>query len=105
MNLVASAAELYTDPNAIARHYTRFDVAHRLLFTGHSHQAWPDCAWEGHTRAIDAAARLVDDKREAASAGAQRVRAGGARRRKYVYIYMEGSRFRAAAATWKPTST
>ncbi len=79
MNLVASAAELYTDPNAIARHYTRFDVAHRLLFTGHSHQAWPDCAWEGHTRAIDAAARLVDDKWEAASACAERVRAGYAR--------------------------
>lgn len=49
-------------------HYTRFDVGNRLLFTGHSHQAWPDAAFSGQTEAFDTAARLVDDKWEAAFA-------------------------------------
>jgi len=35
-------ASLYASPNAIARHYSQFRVAERLLLTGHSHQAWPD---------------------------------------------------------------
>ena len=50
------AEELYRSPNALAAHYTRFRVAERLLLTGHSHQAWPDRAFEGQCRAwLDAA--------------------------------------------------
>lgn len=47
-------------------HYSHFDVANRLLFTGHSHQAWPDVALEGMQEAFQAAAREVDNKWETA---------------------------------------
>jgi kynureninase len=67
-------------PNALAAHYARFDVANRLLLTGHSHQAWPDVAREGQLAAWDDAARHVDEKWERAFAMADRVRAGFARR-------------------------
>ena len=43
-------------------HYSRFDVANRLLFTGHSHQAWPDVAREGQLEYFDVCAREVDKK-------------------------------------------
>lgn len=72
-------ASLYATPNALAVDYTRFDVANRLLLTGHSHQAWPDRAFDGHTRAWDDAARLVDEKWVAAFDRADRVRRGFAR--------------------------
>jgi len=67
---------LYRTPNALAPHYTAFRVADRLLLTGHSHQAWPDCAREGQLRAWDDAAELVDEKWERAFAQADRVRRG-----------------------------
>ncbi|MEX0779173.1 MAG: hypothetical protein WD491_07710 [Balneolales bacterium] len=47
-------------------HYRKFDVDNRMLFTGHSHQAWPDVAYEGQMEAFEEAARLVDNKWEAA---------------------------------------
>ncbi len=47
-------------------YYSNFDVANRLLFSGHSHQAWPDVARKGLTEAYDTAARDVDTKWEAA---------------------------------------
>ena len=68
--------ELYREPNALARHYSRFRVAERLLLTGHSHQAWPDCGFDGHRRAWEDAARLVDAKWEEAFERGDRVRAG-----------------------------
>jgi selenocysteine lyase/cysteine desulfurase len=43
-------------------YYFSFDVANRLLFTGHSHQAWPDVAREGQTEYFDVCAREVDNK-------------------------------------------
>jgi len=43
-------------------HYSRFDVANRLLFTGHSHQAWPDIAREGIYESFETAAQKVDTK-------------------------------------------
>jgi selenocysteine lyase/cysteine desulfurase len=46
----------------LSRHYKKFDVANRLLFTGHSHQAWPDIALDGLLEGFDVAARLVDTK-------------------------------------------
>ena len=67
-------------PNALAADYARFDVANRLLLTGHSHQAWPDVAREAQLAAWDDAATLADDKWERAFEQADRVRAGFARR-------------------------
>ena len=68
--------ELYRSPNRLAPSYAAFRVADRLLLTGHSHQAWPDCAREGQLRAWDDAALLVDEKWERAFAMADRVRRG-----------------------------
>lgn len=68
--------DLRADPNPLATHYSRFRVAERLLLTGHSHQAWPDCAFEGQQRAWHDAAEWVDDKWARAAAEADRVRAG-----------------------------
>jgi selenocysteine lyase/cysteine desulfurase len=72
-------ASLFASPNALAPHYSRFGVAQRLLLTGHSHQAWPDCALEGQVKAWEDAARYVDEKWEHALARAERVREGFAR--------------------------
>jgi kynureninase len=68
--------DLYRAPNALAANYGAFRVHERLLLTGHSHQAWPDCALEGHTQAWHDAALLVDEKWERAFAMADRVRQG-----------------------------
>jgi selenocysteine lyase/cysteine desulfurase len=73
-------AALRRTPNALAADYARFDVANRLLLTGHSHQAWPDVARDAQLAAWDDAARDVDDKWTRAFARADRVRAGFARR-------------------------
>jgi kynureninase len=62
--------------NPLAAHYSRFRVAERLLLSGHSHQAWPDVAFDGHVEAFDDAARHVDEKWERAFAKADEVRAG-----------------------------
>jgi kynureninase len=70
---------LYASPNALAAHYTRFRVGERLLLTGHSHQAWPDCAERGQLQAFADAAELVDRKWERAQERAARVRSGFAR--------------------------
>lgn len=60
----------------LAAHYTRFRVGHRLLLTGHSHQAWPDVAFDAQQRAWLDAAALVDDKWQRAAAVAVEVQAG-----------------------------
>lgn len=70
------ATDLYREPNALASSYSRFRVDQRLLLTGHSHQAWPDCALAGQQRAWEDAAELVDDKWERAFAEADKVREG-----------------------------
>lgn len=67
------------DPTALARHYTRFRVAERVLLTGHSHQAWPDVGFAAQQQAWLDAAEYVDDKWDRAFAMADRVRAGFAR--------------------------
>jgi kynureninase len=46
----------------LAQHYSRFRVGERILLTGHSHQAWPDIAFDAQQRAWLDAAELVDDK-------------------------------------------
>jgi kynureninase len=77
--MTLDAEALYASPNALAGDYSRFDVGSRLLLTGHSHQAWPDRAFDGQARAWEDAARLVDGKWEAAFERAERVRRGYAR--------------------------
>ncbi|MEX0843741.1 MAG: hypothetical protein WD022_00595 [Balneolaceae bacterium] len=52
--------------NQLTPHYSHFRVSERLLFTGHSHQAWPDIAREGQLEYFDVCARDVDNKWEAA---------------------------------------
>jgi len=66
-------------PNPLAPHYSRFRVAERILLTGHSHQAWPDVAFEAQQRAWLDAAELVDGKWDRAFEQATRVRGGFAR--------------------------
>jgi kynureninase len=57
-----TVASLSASPNTLAEHYSAFRVSERLLLTGHSHQAWPDVAFEGQKRAWLDAAELVDGK-------------------------------------------
>lgn len=63
----------------LQKHYRKFAVADRILLTGHSHQAWPDVAFDGQMQAIEDAARYVDDKWGPAFEQADAVRAGYAR--------------------------
>ena len=72
-------ADLYRRPNALAPYYARFGVENRLLLTGHSHQAWPDCGLVGQLDAWSDAAEFADEKWERAFTKAARVQAGFAR--------------------------
>lgn len=74
-----TASDLRTSPNPLARHYTRFRVAERMLLSGHSHQAWPDVGFEGQMEAWNDAAEFVDEKWLRAEAKAERVRRGYAK--------------------------
>jgi kynureninase len=67
------------DPVDLAKHYSRFRVTERVLLTGHSHQAWPDIAFEAQQRAWLDAAEQVDDVWERAFEKANDVRRGFAR--------------------------
>jgi selenocysteine lyase/cysteine desulfurase len=60
----------------LASYYSRFRVGDRLLLTGHSHQAWPDVAFDAQQQAWLDAAQFVDDKWERAAQIADDVRAG-----------------------------
>ncbi len=70
---------LYRTPNALVPHYSRFLASDRLLLTGHSHQAWPDCGFDAQQQAWLDAAEYVDEKWERAFNLADRVRRGFAR--------------------------
>ena len=67
------------NPGELAKHYSRFRVTERILLTGHSHQAWPDVAFEAQQQAWLDAAELVDDVWEVAFEKANEVRRGFAR--------------------------
>ena len=71
--------DLHQNPNAIAADYSRFRVTARLLFSGHSHQAWPDCCFDAQLQSWRDAAEFVDGKWERAFAKADDVRRGYAR--------------------------
>ncbi|MCH8829884.1 MAG: kynureninase [Planctomycetes bacterium] len=73
------AEDLFRSPNAIAADYSRFGVAERLLLSGHSHQAWPDCSFAAQQQAWLDAAECVDEKWERAFAKTDEVRRGYAR--------------------------
>ena len=47
---------------ALQPHYSHFNVSNRLLFTGHSHQAWPDAAFTGIQEYMRVVAEQVDTK-------------------------------------------
>src|SRR5947208_1093362 len=64
------------NPEDLAKHYTRFRVTERILLTGHSHQAWPDVAFEAQQQAWLDAAELVDDVWDKAFEKANAVRRG-----------------------------
>lgn len=64
------------DAEGLARHYSRFRVGDRVLLTGHSHQAWPDVAFEAQQQAWLDAAEFVDDKWDRAFGVADEVRSG-----------------------------
>ena len=67
---------LYDSPNALASDYRSFRVTERCLLTGHSHQAWPDVAFDGQRQAWLDAADLVDGKWDRAFEMAEGVRRG-----------------------------
>jgi selenocysteine lyase/cysteine desulfurase len=67
------------NPADLAKHYTRFRVGERILLTGHSHQAWPDVAFEAQQQAWLDAAEFVDDVWDKAFEKANEVRRGFAR--------------------------
>jgi kynureninase len=71
--------ELYKSPNALAQYYSNFRVAERLHLTGHSHQAWPDCGFDGQKQAWLDAAEYADEKWERSFAKAELVRKGFSR--------------------------
>jgi len=68
--------ELRAHPNPLAADYSKFAVTERVLLTGHSHQAWPDCGFEAQQEAWNHAARYVDEKWERAFERADAVRRG-----------------------------
>ena len=72
--------DLRRSPNSLAGHYEFFRVTERVLLTGHSHQAWPDCAREAQIAAWDDAALRVDGKWDAAFEKGERVKRGFAER-------------------------
>lgn len=63
-------------PNILAQHYRAFRVQDRLLMTGHSHQAWPDCSQQGQMQAWQDAAEFADQKWSRAEEKAEAVKAG-----------------------------
>ena len=67
------------NPEELAKHYSRFRVTERILLTGHSHQAWPDVAFEAQQQAWLDSAELVDDVWDKAFEKANEVRRGFAR--------------------------
>jgi kynureninase len=71
---VTTLDSLRANPNSLSLHYGRFQVAHRTLLTGHSHQAWPDVALHGQIEAFTDASAAVDEKWDLAFAKADRLR-------------------------------
>lgn len=71
--------DLKKNPNPLSAYYSKFRVNERILLTGHSHQAWPDCALGGMLECFEDAALYVDDKWDKALQKADDVRKGFAK--------------------------
>ncbi len=71
-----NSSDFHLDINPIAQYYSQFQVEQRLLLTGHSHQAWPDVAFQGLEESWHDAALHLDDKWQCAFDKAQQVRQG-----------------------------
>lgn len=69
-----SVDDLSKDVNPLSGHYKDFKVTERILLTGHSHQAQPDCAKEGIIQCWNDASELADDKWERVFDTADKVR-------------------------------
>jgi len=69
-------SDLQKNPNPLSEYYSQFRVAERLLLTGHSHQAWPDVAYQGVKQAYQDATEMVDNKWGRAFEKADTVRNG-----------------------------
>jgi len=74
--MIFKTEDLYKSPNKLSTYYSKFKVHERMLFTGHSHQAWPDCGFEAQQEAWNDAAHLVDDKWGKAFEKAEEVKKG-----------------------------
>ena len=72
-------SEFRNHPNILAGYYRQFDVGNRLLFTGHSHQAWPDVAYDGMKKSWADATLYADEKWGKALEKADAVRQGFSR--------------------------
>lgn len=66
--------DLSNDVNPLSKYYKDFRVSERILLTGHSHQAQPDCAKEGIIQCWNDASELADDKWEKVFAAADKFR-------------------------------
>lgn len=69
-------SDLTGNTNKLVEHYSKFKVRDKILLTGHSHQAWPDVAYEAQLQAYTDAANFADDKWEIAFQKAEDVRRG-----------------------------
>ena len=69
-----SVEDLGKDVNPLSVFYKDFRVTERILLTGHSHQAQPDCAKEGLLKCWEDASSLADDKWEKVFEVADKVR-------------------------------
>jgi len=64
------------NPAGLAAYYRHFRVTEWLLFTGHSHQTWPDVGLEAQRLAWLDAAELLDTKWDIAFEQVDLVRSG-----------------------------
>ncbi len=69
-----SIDDLKKDVNPLSKYYKDFRVTERILLTGHSHQAQPDCSKEGILQCWKDASELADDKWERVFAAADKFR-------------------------------
>jgi len=66
--------DLKKEINPLAKYYKDYRVTERILLTGHSHQAQPDCALDGMKECWEDASKYADDKWEKVFAVADKIR-------------------------------
>lgn len=68
--------DIYNSPNILEDSYSEFGVSSKILLTGHSHQAWPNVAFNGIKKSWFDASEFIDYKWEKAFQKGDEVRAG-----------------------------